>query len=464
MSTRARRATGLIKLVHDKSKPLSHQLADTIRRLIVEGIWIKDDKLPGSRSIATDANVSRNTVNAALEILLSEGMLQSRGRAGLFVTWKHQPRAQASERVVASDFVRHRPLSLEAVPVELFPLDIWRKLQTRYWSKASSRSLDLNCPTGVRPLCEAIAVLANVTAGISCNADQVVIVAGFLDALTVTKHALMQGNGRVLIEDPAHVQTRLSVRAAGLEAVPVPVDSQGINIEAALHGEDGATLAIVRPAFQFPTGAMLSPARARELAEWSKQKSAVIFEDARESEFSFSKREFRSLATFEPGAVVHFNSFSRTLFPTLGIGYLIVPDHLIDCYRRSRAEVEVHIPAATQMVLADFINAGYFTKQLHKSRGVLAERQAALLERLEQLRPTLNLDRQFGGLHVCARLAHDDRDTEIVARATSVDVEIAPLSTTFAKQPAAQGLLFGFAAFEPSEINQAMDALTRALS
>lgn len=463
MTTRARRATGLIKLTPDSGKPLAHQLADTLRRLIVEGIWIKDDKIPGSRTIAADARVSRNTVNSALEILTSEGMLESRGRSGLFVTWKHVPREHRGDPSYKLDTVGHRPLSCEALPLDLFPLDTWKRLQARYWSRASIASLDRGSVLGERPLREAIAVLVNVTAGVSCNADQVIVVGGLRDALALSKAALGDQRGAIWIEDPVHPRMRLAARAAELSAIPIPVDTQGIDVEAALQIEGGAKLALVRPAFQFPTGALLSSARARELTDWARRANALVVEDATECEFSFSKRAVRSLATLEPNHVVHFNSFERTAFPALRLAYVIAPERFVDAFHRAGRELDAPILAPPQIVLAEFINAGHFAKHVRRCREVAEERHAALLASLATLSSALECDRQLGGLHICARLLSNGSDALVGERAAAAGIDAAPLSATYSRKPAMQGLVLGFAAFDPQVIAQSVNALARVL-
>lgn len=459
MSTRSRRAIGLINLAPNTAKPLSHQLADTLRRLIVDGVWIRDDKLPGSRTIADDARVSRNTVNAALEILISEGMLEARGRSGLYVTWKHA--AARTQRVeAAAPVARHRPLSIDALPLDAFPIDVWKRLQGRYWSKASVSALETLAPAGAQSLREALAILVNVTAGISCHPDQVFVVSGLLDALALLKAVHPHPSHAVWTEDPTHEQVRLAVRLAGLAAVPIPVDSQGMVVDAAAQIHP-ATLAIVRPAFQFPTGAMLSPARGRELVDWAKKTGAIVLEDATESEFSYTKRAFRSLATLDPGSVVHFNSFSRTLFPALGFGYVIVPEKLAEACARVRRQAQSQLPLASQMVLADFIASGHFAKHVRKTLELASVRHGALLDNLAEFVPSLALDRQFGGLHICARLTAGESDRSLAERAAAAGLDLEQLSTTFAKRSGAQGLLLGFAGFDQPTIEQAVRSLSR---
>ena len=463
MTARARRATGLIKLSTDSAKPLSHQLADTLRRLIIEGIWIKDDKLPGSRTIAADAHVSRNTVNAALEILTSEGMLESRGRSGLFVIWKHAPREQRNIADAKPEMRAHQPLALDAMPLELFPLDVWKRLKSRYWSRASTTSLAPDSPLGARPLRDAIAVLVNITAGISCNVDQVIVVSGLRDALALSKAALGQENLAAWIEDPAHKCTRAAVRAAGIGAVSVPVDSQGLSVDTAASIGADAKMAIVRPVFQFPTGVSLSQARAQDLLDWSSAKGLLVIEDATESEFSFSKRAVRSLTAMETGTVAHFNTFAGTMFPSLGLGYLVVPNKLVEAFHRSRNELRESAPAAMQIVLAEFINAGHFAKHVRKLREIAEQRQSALLAALARVSSLPAPERQLGGLHVCARLNAGDSDTLIGDRAAAAGIDVAPLSAMYARRPASQGMVMGFAAFDPQEISQAVDTLARLL-
>lgn len=461
MTARARRATGLIRLSTDSAKPLSHQLADTLRRLIVEGIWIKDDKLPGSRTIAADAHVSRNTVNAALEILMSEGMLEARGRSGLFVVWKHAPRQPRQDVEITPEASARRPFSLDALPLELFPLDAWKRLKSKFWSRASSDALEPSSCAGARPLREVIAVLVNITAGISCTAEQVFVVGGLRDALTLARGS--RAGIEAWIEDPAHPQTRFAMHASGISAIPIPVDVQGVNVEMAQQLAGDAKLAVVRPAFQFPTGAMLSPARARALIDWSQAQNSLILEDATESEFSFSKRTVRSLVAFQSGTVVHFNTFSRTMFPAMRLAYVIAPEGLVDAFQRTARQLDTTISVSTQMVMADFIHAGHFAKHVRKCRDLYAERHTALLEALAAEAPALDADRQYGGMHVCARLPPGNSDTVLSDRAVALGVDAAPLSTMFARRAASHGLVLGFAAFDRPQIARAVNSLARVL-
>jgi GntR family transcriptional regulator/MocR family aminotransferase len=310
---------------------------------------------------------------------------------------------------------------------------------------------------------EAIAVLVNVTAGVSCNADQVIVVGGLRDALALSKAVLADRRAIAWIEDPVHPRMRLAVRAAELNAIPIPVDAQGIDVEAALQIEGAARMALVRPAFQFPTGALLSAARSRELTDWARSANALVVEDATECEFSFSKRAVRSLATLEPNHVVHFNSFERTVFPSLRLAYLIAPERLVDAFHRAAKELDAPMPRPSQIVLAEFINAGHFAKHVRRCRDVAEERHAALLASLASLSPALECDRQLGGLHICARLHSSGTDALIGERAAAAGIDAAPLSATYTRRPAMQGLVLGFAAFDPQVITQSVNALARAL-
>jgi GntR family transcriptional regulator / MocR family aminotransferase len=468
--------------------PAYRWLYDSLRAAILAGRLRPAAQLPSSRDLAGRYGLSRGTVVHAFEQLAAEGYLEGSVGAGTFVakslpddllTVRQQPRAapraaSIAPRAVSGYARRVQPLpALAPKParafranlpaLDLFPTALWAQLAGRRLRDASLRDL-LGCePLGHRPLREAVADYLNASRGVRCTADQVAIVSGVQEGLDLAARLLLDPGDRVVVEEPGYVGAARVFAATGAKVVPVPVDDEGLVLQRARLR--GARLVYVTPAHQYPLGVTMSLPRRLALLEWARSSGARIFEDDYDSEYRYSGRPVPALQGLGGGAVVLFaGSFNKVLFPSLRLGYLVLPEDLVDRAAAARSVTCWHHPLFEQRVLVDFIAAGHFGRHLRRMREVYAERQAVLLAAgSERLAGWLELSPVEAGLQTCGRLA-PGIDAEAVARAAADrGVQVEPLARFYRAGAPISGLQLGFAAVDEREIRRGVRELAAVL-
>ena len=445
---------------------LTDQLFQAIRRLIADGVWRSGERIPGSRVLASDAGVSRTTVLTTIEMLVAEGLLETRGTAGTFVVnapgSAKAPASQPRSPLITPHLA---PFSVGAPGLDLFPLHVWRRLQTRRWSTMPLAALDDGDEAGLPELRAATAAHVGASRGIKCHAHQVVVVSSAQSAIHLATLVLAERGAQVWTEEPGYFGTPSAVRAAGAQPIAVPVDDEGLSVEQGIAMAPAAKVAVITPACQFPLGVPMSPARRQLLLDWAAKQNAWIIEDDYDGEFPSGRRAPLPLAAMQ-GAdrVVHVNTFSKTLFPALRLAYLIVPDALVDRFLAARRGVDRNATVPNQMVLADFLSTGQFAAHLRRCREAYAERRTTMLDELQrEFAGVLRAPEHLPGLHVCATYDKYVDDGELAALAARAGIVVEPLKRFFAGTPTQRGLLMGYAGFTPAVIRTQLRALARAI-
>jgi GntR family transcriptional regulator/MocR family aminotransferase len=461
---KSRRTSGLMALAEGgEGATLTDQLFQTIRRLIADGVWRRGERIPGSRVLARDAKVSRTTVVATIDMLVAEGLLETRGTAGTYVAASASaPRATPGAQAAAPHAA---PFSVGAAGLDLFPLHVWRRLQTRRWRTMPLAALDDGDEAGLPELRAAIAAHVDASRGIKCSASQVVIASSAQAAIHLATLVLADRGAQVWTEEPGYFGTPQAVRAAGAEPVPVPVDAEGLMVGEGIARAPAAKLAIVTPACQFPLGVPMSLARRRELLDWAAAQNAWIIEDDYDCEFPSTKRVLRPLAALgEASRVVYVNTFSKTLFPALRLAYAIVPEALVDRFIAARRGIDRNTTVPNQMVLADFLSTGQFARHLRHCRDAYAERRAVMLEGIErEFGGALKTNTFSTGLHICATYQGSADDAHLAALALRSGIVVEPLRRFFAGPQTQAGLLLGYAGFTPAVIRVQLRTFAHAI-
>ncbi len=471
---------------------LHRQIYDQIRDLILGGRIAPATRLPSSRLLAHDLGVSRNTVLNAYEMLLHEGYTEGRVGAGTRVSKvlpeellsaKRSPRRAPSAAAPAGKLSRLRevwqtgdrrtesPLRAfrPGLPeIELFPWDVWGRLTGRFWRRPPSNLLTGGELAGYRPLRDAIAAYLSAVRGLDCHAGQVMITAGAQHGLDMIARLIIDPGDGVWLEQPGYSGLRTAFKAAGARPTAVPVDESGIDVAAGRRAAPEAVCAAVTPSHHYPLGVTMSLARRLELLEWAETAGAWIVEDDYDSEYRYGGRPLSALQGLDGGGrVIYVGTFSKVLFPALRLGYVVVPEALIEPFLKLRASVDEHPALAMQPVLAAFFEDGHFAAHVRRMRGLYAERQAALLAALERhAAGLLTATANDAGMHLVAKLgpafAGDDR--EAAARAAAIGLRAPALSGYYADgQADQQGLVLGYAGLTATEIDSGVAALVAAL-
>ncbi len=486
----------LIRIDPRAHDPLQYQIYRGIRRAILAGVATPGTRLPSSRALADDLRVSRTTAMLALEQLLSEGYLATRRGAGTFVaedlpddlpsvpageqtrTTRRAPRPtrrwlsrrgavlaaapQGAQRLVGPP----RAFRVGTPGIDLFPITLWQRIVNRRPRSIPAAHLDYGDAAGLRPLREAIAGHVQMARGTQCSADQIVVVAGAQQGLDLICRVLLDPGDRVWMEEPGYPGARSALLGSGARIVPVRVDAEGLDVRSGARRAGDARLVYVTPSHQYPLGVPMSLPRRLALLKWAAAARAWVIEDDYDSEFRYATRAIPCLHGLDSdGRVIYVGSFSKTLFPALRLGFVIVPNALQDRLAAARRVADQHPPALEQAVLADFILDGHFSRHLRRMRMAYRERLEALTAAAARFcRGALTLRAVRTGLHAVADLDGIDA-FRVSVEAAKRGIEATPLAAYFAQPTrATNGLVLGFAVVRPDVSYRGMERLAAAMA
>ena len=454
-----------------------------IRAHVVNGRLEPGRRLPSTRDLAGQYDLSRGTAVTAFEMLLAEGYLESTSGSGTRVsralpgvraggrdpnrgTGPPPRRLSAAARRVTS-FRQHDSASQSAFranqpALDLFPTTDWARAATRTLRHAPGSLLVGGDPRGYRPLRSAIAEYLAVSRGVVCDADRVVVVSGMQEALALTATVLVNPGDRVQVEDPGYVGAAQVMHMLGARLESVAVDDDGARVPPA---RAQATLAYLTPAHQFPLAVSMTMARRQQWLAWARTTGAVLFEDDYDSEFRYAGHPVSALQGLDrDGVVVFAGSFSKVLCPSLRIGYLVLPPDLVDLFSAALSVMSRHASPLSQAILARFIDEGHFARHLRRMRDVYAERHAALIDAARRwLKGRLEVRAVNAGLQTVGLLARGHDGADLARRAAEHDVELVPLARHARSPLQRDGVQMGFAAVPPEEIARGVQVLARLL-
>jgi GntR family transcriptional regulator/MocR family aminotransferase len=475
-----------IRIQPSSGQTLQDQIYFCIRRSIVEGVICADSRLPSTRALSAELGVSRTTVLLAFEQLKAEGYIVPRAGSGIYIA-KELPDRRPDLRVVSTAAtVKHpllsargrslaqarytdrrtpappRPFRIGTPAVDLFPVRLWSQIARQCVRSLSPARLDYSRLAGLRRLREAIAEQVR-SRGTSCDPEQVLVVAGAQRGIDLVFHLLLDVGDRVWIEDPGYPGAHSALLSAGAEAVCMPVDQEGMIIDqTSLEG--GARLAYVTPSHQFPLGMPMSLARRHSLLTWASESLAWILEDDYDCIFRYDASPLPCLHALDPdGRVIYAGTFSKTLFPALRLGFLIVPSDLVDGFARARMASDVHPPLLDQMILSEFMTRGHYQRHVRRMQLEYAERLHALKTAIDRTGAPLRLRPVHSGLHAVADLDGVDAES-VFTQAAARDLEVVPLSAyCYGSAQNQNGLLLGFGSCRPAAIRAGMWQLAAAI-
>jgi GntR family transcriptional regulator / MocR family aminotransferase len=346
-----------------------------------------------------------------------------------------------------------------------FPTRVWMRLLARRWRGPLGELLSYGESAGYRPLREAIAAYVRAARAVRCEASQVVVVSGSQQGLDIMARLLLDPGDPVWLEDPGYLGARGAFLGAGARVCPVPVDGEGLMVSAGLARQPQARMVYVTPSHQFPLGVTMSLARRLALLEWVKRSGAWVIEDDYDSEFRYSGRPIASLQGLDfTGRVIYLGTFSKVLFPSLRLGYLILPPDLVEAFTNARALVDRHSPLMDQAVLADFIAEGHFARHIRRMRALYAHRHATFVEVAQkELSGLLEVEPQDAGMHLVGWLPEGVDDAVASRSAFEHGLEAPPLSAYALERKERGGLLLGYTVTGTREIRHGMRRLAQAL-
>ena len=479
---------GLALLSQAGSLPAFRWLYSALRGQILAGRLRPGARLPATRELAKQYGLSRGTVVNAFDLLKSEGYTEGTIGSGTYVS-RILPEEWMNVRVRGgSTHKKHRPTNrhLSAygrqvtlfpgyanrptrafranVPaLDVFPMELWTQITARVLRRVSTNHL-LGCePMGYEPLRQAVADYLSSSRGVNCEPAQVAIVSGVQEGLDLAARLFVNPGDRVCMEQPGFVGAAQVFEAVGARVSTIALDDQGIKLQE--RSLLGARLVYVTPGHQFPLGITMSLARRLELLKWANRSGSLIFEDDYDGEFRYSGRPIPALQGLDrSGCVLYAGSFSKMLFPSLRLAYLVVPADLVDRIAAAKSLTTRHAPLLDQAVLCEFITEGHFGRHVRRMRELYATRLSALLESARQeLAGLLEVSAIEAGLQTVGWLQQGIGEESAARAARERKVDVTPLSSYSRRPLARQGLQLGFAGVDPGEIQRGVCELASAL-
>lgn len=486
-------ASGIFPIIvinRDAPTALHRQIYERYRTAIAEGKLVPGQRIPSSRALASELGVSRFPVLNAYDQLLAEGYIESRVGAGMVVSSSISDQITSTQPAGAFQSLRSGPrpvarrssilprferppwlrglgaLRVAQVASDQFPLHIWSKLVARRCRSMDAKSFHYGDQLGSEVIREAIASYLRTARSLRCQAEQIMLVSGSQQALEITARVLLDPGSRVWIEEPGYRMAGDVLMLAGCRLIPVPVDREGLDVAAGIKLCSKARAAFVTPSHQFPLGVTMSASRRLRLLDWAQSSGSWIIEDDYDSEYRYQSMPIAALQGLDANArVIYIGTFSKVLFPSLRLGYVVIPLDLVDRFRTIRCAMDLGPPSFYQDVIADFMNEGHFARHIRRMRVLYRERRSSLAENIqEELGDTIEMLGDEAGMHLTVRLRSRTRDLEVAERAARQNLWIWPLSSAYMNKALQQGFILGFGSTPIAEIPGAVRKLRNLLT
>lgn len=447
------------------------QLERSLRSAIRSGRLRPGARLPSTRALAADLGVSRSVVVQAFEQLAAEGYLETRPGAV----------ARVSDVAAAPSARGHRPLRTDGpatAPMATAPLDLrpgspnLTRLPRTEWGRAVRKALATLADAefgygdsrGLPRLREAVADYLGRVRGVVVDPEHVVMVNGFAQGLVVVARLLRElGTDTAGVEDPGSVHTSTQLADQGIVTVPVPVDDQGVDIEAVASAADPPLRAVlVTPAHQFPTGAVLSPARRLGLVEWAERHDGLVIEDDYDAEYRYDHHAVGALQGMAPDRVILGGSVSKTLAPALRLGWLAVPPALTVPAARHKRAIDLMTPVLEQAALAELITSGSYERHIRRSRAAYKRRRDVVVDMLAAELPEAEVLGTSAGLHLLVMTPSVADEAAVEREAARRGVRVAGVRQ-HRHSPGPPGFVLGYGHMSEDQLRRALEAFTAAV-
>jgi GntR family transcriptional regulator/MocR family aminotransferase len=473
--------------------PMYRQLYEWFRQAILAGQLRPGQRLPSTRSLAAELKISRIPVTGAYDQLHAEGYLETFVGAGTCVARSipddacHQAPAKlkdTSRQVSASQAPRRisqRIARMHVTPpswlnnlgafrvslpaLEHFPAGVWSKLVNRYSRNQTRQLMAYGDAMGYWPLREAIAGYLGAVRAVRCEPAQILVTTGSQQGIQLSGQVLLDARDRVWIEEPGYPGARQALMTAGIQLVPVPVDHEGLDVDAGIRLARNAQAMYITPSHQYPLGVNMNATRRLLLLQWAARSGAWVIEDDYDSEYRFEGRPIPSLQGLDTDArVIYVGTFSKVMFPALRLGYVVVPKDLAGAFSTVRNANDQFSSTLYQAVMTDFIREGHFARHIRRMRVLYEQRRTALVEAIhKQMSKKLEVTGAGAGMHLVALLPPGVNDLAVSRKAAELGISAMPLSSCYAKPPARRGLILGYGGVDARQIQEGIRKLSMCI-
>jgi GntR family transcriptional regulator/MocR family aminotransferase len=452
----------LIELRRDRRVPLHRQIEAAVRDGIRSGRLQLDSPLPPTRTMATQLGVSRGVVVEAYQQLVAEGYLTSRPggytRVAVGPESLRKRARPAAEQAPAIDFGYGR------ADVSSFPRAAWLRSIRRVLTETPDERFGYLSGRGVPELCEVLAEYLNRVRGTSADPESIVLCNGYAQGIALLVHVLARsGARRVALEDPSSGDDALPAAIeAGLEVVGVPVDEHGISVDALERSDADAV--VLTPSHQWPVGAVLSAESRGAILRWAKRRGALVIEDDYDAEYRYDRAPIGAMQGLAPDHVVYAGTASKTLAPGLRLGWLILPARLVEPMSVAKVTDDRGSPVLDQLTFADFVARGEFDRHLRRMRPRYRRLRDALVGRLAERVPDLELIGVSAGLHEMAWLPPDLSEEALTTAALDRGLGVYGLKPYWVRNAGPEGLVFGYGGLSEPAVVEGIDLLADTIA
>jgi len=466
---------------------LQAQLQTHLRDWICEGRLQPGTKLPSSRRLSNELGVSRNTITIVIEQLRSEGFLNTFPGKGVYIAeslplningiqhinWQYKvakPELSKFAKELAVKPLSEHGLTLPFTPgipdLDAFPTKIWNTLQRRHSNRTCLMGYDGN--QGYQPLREALAEYLRLSRGVRCQAKQIIITHGAQQAISLCTQILINNEDHVLVENPGYMGAKKAFKARGANMTPCQLGDDGLEVNTLVAMSDKTgpyKLMYCTPTHQYPLGGILPASERLKLLDWAAKKNTWIIEDDYDSEFHFHHKPVAALQGMaDHTPVIYMGSFSKTLFPALRLGYLVVPQELADLFIKAKSFMSGESALLPQAVIADFIMEGHFTRHLRRMRQLYQEKWQHLHTLLQDiLKDKVTPIAKSAGMHLVIKVPSCD-DKALAKALKEEGFGSSPLSAYYLDSPSMTGLVLGFANTNAEQREKLVNTLNRLIT